>query len=338
MLLDAFRPAMVLVPLLLFPVVGGCGARDSKPAARARDSVSEWRGHGVCYGPHRDGQSPGGPSPTRAQIREDLHLMRPHWSLVRLYGSSEFAARVLDVIRADELELQVLLGVWVAAETRRDEQGTIVERLPDAAAANRRELDAAIALAAEYPQLILAVCVGNETQVSWSPHPCDLELLIEQVRRVREAIALPVTAADDYQYWLTPESRQLAREVDFITLHAHPLWNGKQLDEALAWLGEQVDAVRAIHPDRPVAIGETGWATSVADHGEQARLIQGVTGEAEQAIFYEAVREWSAEAGLTTFFFEAFDENWKGGDDPAEVEKHWGLLQADRTPKLALTR
>ena len=39
---------------------------------------------------------------------------------------------------------------------------------------------------------------------------------------------------------------------------------------------------------------------------------------------------------LLTGTFEAFDENWKGGDHPAEVEKHWGLFRADRTPKAAM--
>ena len=34
-----------------------------------------------------------------------------------------------------------------------------------------------------------------------------------------------------------------------------------------------------------------------------------------------------------TFFFEAFDEKWKGGEHPNEVEKHWGLIYSDRTPK-----
>jgi exo-beta-1,3-glucanase (GH17 family) len=48
------------------------------------------------------------------------------------------------------------------------------------------------------------------------------------------------------------------------------------------------------------------------------------------------VTRWARESGTTTFFFEAFDENWKGGDHPDEVEKHWGLFRADRTPKPAL--
>jgi exo-beta-1,3-glucanase (GH17 family) len=36
------------------------------------------------------------------------------------------------------------------------------------------------------------------------------------------------------------------------------------------------------------------------------------------------------------FYFEAFDEPWKGGADPRDVEKHWGLYNENRTPKAAM--
>ena len=34
--------------------------------------------------------------------------------------------------------------------------------------------------------------------------------------------------------------------------------------------------------------------------------------------------------------FEAFDEPWKGSPDPLEPEKHWGLFDVNRTPKLVM--
>ena len=40
-------------------------------------------------------------------------------------------------------------------------------------------------------------------------------------------------------------------------------------------------------------------------------------------------------SGTPIFIFEMFDEPWKGGDDPAEVEKHWGLFGLDREAKPA---
>jgi exo-beta-1,3-glucanase (GH17 family) len=163
-----------------------------------------------------------------------------------------------------------------------------------------------------------------------------LDSLIDHVRRVRAGVTVPVTVADDFNFWNKPESRVLAAEIDFITMHAHPMWNGLQLDGALTWLREQTAAVQATHSEHCVVVGETGWATSVHDRGEQAELIKGRPGEDAQKKFYDAVRAWANTHRLTVFFFEAFDENWKGGEHPAELEKHWGLFRANRTRKAAM--
>ena len=285
------------------------------------ESGGHWIGNAICYGPHRDGQRPGGPSPSAADLREGLRLMLPRWNLLRIYGSVEFAETLLAVIREDSLDMKVILGAWIA---------------PEAAAANRRELDTAIRLANAYPEIVRALSVGNETQVSWSAHKSSLEDLIGYVRRARADALVPVTVADDFGFWNTPESRALSAEVDFIMMHAHPMWNGLQLEDALPWLREQAAAVQAMHPGRTVVIGETGWASSVHDEGEQARLIQGRPGESEQKRFHDSVRAWAAAERRVVFFFEAFDENWKGGAHPAEVEKHWGLFRADRSAKAAM--
>jgi exo-beta-1,3-glucanase (GH17 family) len=300
------------------------------------ESDDRWVGNAICYGPHRDGQRPGGAAPSAAELREDLDLMLPHWNLLRIYGSSEFSETLLSLIRDDKLDMKVVLGVWIAPEERRDESGVVVERFPDAVSGNQREIDAAIRLAKNFPDIVIAVSVGNETQIFWSAHRSPLDILIHYVRRVRAGVDVPVTVADDFNFWNKPESRTLAAEVDFIMMHAHPMWNGLQLEDALTWLQEQIGVVQKMHPDRPVVLGETGWATSVHTEGEQAELIKGKPGEDEQRFFYEAVRKWADSERFPVFFFEAFDENWKGGPNPAEVEKHWGLFNADRSPKAAM--
>jgi exo-beta-1,3-glucanase (GH17 family) len=241
------------------------------------------------------------------------------------------------VIRENDIDIKVVLGVWIDPEERRDETGEVLERFEEAVASNRREVDAGIRLANAYPDIVEAVCVGNETQMSWSAHQSPLDILIGHVRSVRNGVDVPVTVADDYNFWNKPKSRELAAEIDFIMMHAHPMWNGLRLEGALGWLRDQLEVVRSLHPDRLVVIGETGWATSVIDEGEQGELIKGRPGEAEQKIFYEALRGWAVEERLIVFFFEAFDENWKGGNNPAEVEKHWGLFRADRSPKAAMS-
>jgi exo-beta-1,3-glucanase (GH17 family) len=297
-----------------------------------------WIGNAIAYGPHRDGQRPGGPTPTREQLAEDLRLMVRRWNLIRTYGAEGPADSILDVIRRDRLDLRVMLGIWVQAEDRRDSAGRVIERFPEAVAANRREIEAGVRLATQHPGLVIAVCVGNETQVFWSGNRVPPARLIGTVREVRARVNVPVTVADDFNFWNQPESRAVARELDFIVMHAHPLWNGRQLEEALDWTRATYAEVQAAHPRRLVVIGETGWATRRTDEGDQGRLMKGALGEAEQAAYYDAVTDWARREQVTTFFFEAFDENWKGGDHPDEVEKHWGLFRADRTPKRAVAR
>jgi exo-beta-1,3-glucanase (GH17 family) len=331
---------MALGLLLLASCTSTDRAADETPSGSRRPFQLEmhgrWIGNAICYGPHRDGQHPGGPSPSSAQLRQDLDLMLPHWSLLRVYSSEGFASTFLSMIREDELAMRVMLGVWVAVEERRDEHGAVLETFPEAQQANQREIEEAIRLAAEYPDIVVAISVGNETQIFWSAHKSPLDILIGHVRRVRSRVTVPVTVADDFNYWNKPESRLLADEIDFITMHAHPMWNGQQLPDAVGWLQDQLQAVQRIHPETDVVIGETGWATMVHDEGEQARLIKGKAGEPEQRTYYYDVRHWADQEGVPVFFFEAFDENWKGGPHPDEVEKHWGVFRADRSPKAAM--
>ena len=311
-----FLTVVFAVLALTAALAGYRDGRESRPFQAI--SEGKWIGNAVCYGPHRDGQRPGGPAPNADQIREDLLLMLPQWNLLRLYGSTGVVETILEVIHSDGLDMKVMLGVWIA---------------PEAAAANRREVQAAIRLANAYDGIVTAVSVGNETQVSWSAHRSSMDSLITYMRLVRTQTTVPVTVADDFNFWNKPESRRVADELDFITVHAHPLWNGKQLEEALPWVREQLAIVQKVHPERTLVLGETGWATSVHDEGEQTELIKGKPGAAEQKIFHDHVRDWGESTQRVVFFFEAFDENWKGGDHPNEVEKHWGLFGADRSRK-----
>jgi len=296
-----------------------------------------WIGDGIAYGPYRRGQSPEGPLPNDAETLEDLRILCRHWNLIRMYGASAEAERVLRLIREHGLPLRLVLGAWIGRDTG-----------PEARAANRRQVETAIRLANSYRDLVVAVNVGNETQVSWSWQPCDRAVLIGFIREVRSAIAQPVTTADDHDFWNKPEARAVAAEVDFIMLHAYALWNGRQLDEAIRWTAGVYDEIRRLYPDRPVIIGETGWATSrVLDRpgpdGESARM-KAETSLAAQENYLRQHRRWVRENQVVTLLFEAFDETWKGAGpagDPREAEKNWGLFTVDRQPKasfLALMR
>lgn len=305
------------------PTAGASAPRESPFVARPLDPFlgDRWIGQGISYGPHRDGQRPGGPSPTRAQLREDLELLRGRWGLLRIYSADEIAADLLSLIREERLPFKVLLGAWIA---------------PGAPADNQLQVTTAVRLGNAFPDVVLAVCVGNETQVSWSDHKVPIETLVDLLREARRGTRLPVTTADDFGFWVQPQSDQVAREVDFIVLHAYAMWNGKTLAEALDFTKEKYAEVARLHPDRTVVLGEAGWATRKHTEGDQAKYIQGEPGEAPQRVFYEQFTAWVVRERIVSTWFEAFDENWKGGPHPDEVEKHWGLFGADRAPKQAM--
>ena len=313
-------------------------AKQSSFHARPLDLVRGgiWRGEGVAYGPHRDGQRPFGASPSRTQMAEDLKIIASHWQAIRVYGAAGLGDSMLRTIKDEHVDLTVMLGAWIAPEETLPDSAGAVQRFPDRLASNRREIDAAIRLANAYPGIVSSVCVGNETQVFWTDHRSPAAVLIRYLREVRAKTKVPVTTADDLNFWNKPESDAVARECDFIVLHAHPLWNGKQLEEAIDWSRATLDDIRSRHPGQTIVLGETGWATQHNDTGDQGKLMKGRVGEAEQATFFAAYHAWVQKERVPSFVFEAFDENWKGGDRADEVEKHWGLYHADRTPKAAM--
>ena len=273
---------------------------------------------GVSYGPFREGQRPGGADPSPDQILEDLQILASRWGMIRIYSSRGPAEVILRTIKEQDIPLRLMLGVWIA----RDD--------PQANAAEVRE---GIRLANAFPAQVLAVSVGNETQVEWSGHRSSLESLVGHIRTVRSSVVQPVSTADDYNFWNKPVSQVVADEVDFLLLHAYAMWNQQTLENAVPWTASTLKSIRAVHPELPIVLGETGWATLLNPDGDEVKYIKAPAGVAEQTAFYADFTAWAASEALPYFYFEAFDEPWKGSDHPAEVEKHWGLYTEKREAK-----
>ena len=101
-------------------------------------------------------------------------------------------------------------------------------------------------------------------------------------------------------------------------------------NEGLAFTIDNIERVHAALPDKPIAILEAGWPTVAEEFPEQAN-------EENQARYYRDLLDWGTQTNTTVFFFEAFDEPWKGDPNNADgAEKHWGIFNVDRTPKLVM--
>ncbi len=295
-----------------------------------------WLGRAICYSGYRPGQSPDRRSyPSYQQVHEDLRLLARHWRILRLYDCTPHAELVLEVIRRERLELKVLLGGWLAAEA--DNPGCPwggrhgAEQLARNTLENGRELARLVALAGRHPAEVVAVSVGNEACVDWTDHLVPPARVLEYVRQVQGSVPQPVTVCENYVPWLGALDA-LAAQVDFISLHTYPAWEAKPPGEALPYTEANWWGVAERFPGKAVVITEAGWTTRSGGRGVRAEDANPVN----QAAYLAALERWSRTRQVLTFVFEAFDEAWKGADDPLEPEKHWGLFTEDRRPKLAI--
>ena len=293
-------------------------------------------GNAICYSGYRAGQSPqDGTFPSYAQIREDLRILRKHWTYLRLYDCSPHAETVLEVVSNEGMDFKIMLGANMRAEVSNGNCPWGAQFSDETLDANQREnseeVDRLIRLANRYPADVFAVSVGNEATVEWTDHMVPVDKLIGYVRRIRTAIEQPVTFCENYVPW-TDKLEPLAAELDFISLHTYPVWEYQTVEGALEYTKANYYRVADHYPGKPVVITEAGWTTSSNGRGiEPSNASQEL-----QAIYYRSLVDWTREARILTFVFEAFDEPWKGSDDPLEPEKHWGLFTVDRMPKLAL--
>lgn len=289
----------------------------------------------ICYSGYRDGQSPATQTyPTAAQVLEDLEILQAHgFRHLRLYDASPHADVVLETIRRHELPFKVLLGAWLDAEVSNPKctWGGVYpdDTLAKNRTANDAQVEQVIALAKRHESLVSGVSTGNEAVVEWTDHLVPVARVVELVERIRKAVGVPVTFCENWVPWTTPALAPLVEAVDFVSMHTYPVWESKGLEASMGWTEENFRAVAAHAKGKPVVITEAGWPTLANGRG----FPKEHAGQAQQLAYLERLAAWSADNGVLTFVFEAFDEAWKGSPDPAEPEKHWGLFHADRSPK-----
>jgi glucan 1,3-beta-glucosidase len=266
----------------------------------------------VSYTPFRAGQSPlvEGTRVEPWQIEEDLAFLAKYAGCVRTYAVDDGAESVLESARRHGLK--VMQGVWVSSNPEK----------------TRHEVETAIALAKPYPDVIVAVVVGNEVLLRGEMSANDLASII---RDIKARVAVPVTYADVWEFWL--RYPDLKNAVDFVTIHILPYWEDFPIpaERAAAHVAAIRAKVAAAMPGKDIVIGEFGWP-SAGRMRESAR-----PSPSNQA---RAIIETLALAQHEKFrlnVIEAFDQPWKRALEGA-VGAYWGIFdRATGAPKFPLT-
>ena len=292
----------------------------------------------ICYSGYRDGQSPETDElPTYDQVKQDLLILKDEWQSLRLYASDEHSKTVLDVISKEKMSFDVMLGAYIIAEMSNPEcpwgADYSEEQLQENRQHNQQEITKLIALANTYKDIVSSVSIGNEASVSWTDHLVPTESLVDYAKQIKSSVSQPVTFCENYVPWLD-KLKPLVDEIDFISIHTYPVWEYKSIQEGLAYTIENYNAVAQAYPDVQVVITEAGWATNSNGLGIDTDKVN----EVYQKQYYQQLMDWAEQEQVLVYFFEAFDESWKGSCDPLEPEKHWGLYKTDRSPKLVMNQ
>jgi len=177
-----------------------------------------------------------------------------------------------------------------------------------------------------------------------------------------------ITSSDNFASWggggeeyHKEELNELIRSVDYISMHTYPMhdthynpefWGvlasetelpdiekidvamQRSLKYAIAQYESVKKYMQELGVDKPIHIGETGWATVSNDlYGSSGSKA---TDEYKEGRYHELIREWTNENGIACFYFEAFDEPWKDAQNPEGSENHFGLFTVEGKAKYPL--
>ena len=266
----------------------------------------------VSYAPfRRTGSTPLVPTGavTAAQIEQDLALLKPLTNCVRTYGVAQGLDAVPGV--AHKLGMRVRQGVWLG----RDD------------AANRVEIERAVALAHDYRDVIDVLIVGNEVLLR---RDLSVEQLMGYLRQVRSRTDIKVTYADVWEFW--QRHARLQREVDWVTVHILPYWEDVPVAANVAadHVFKIAHDMQKVFAGKPIWVGETGWP---AAGRQRAGARPGVV---EQTLVVRQLASRATTEGLSINFIEAFDQPWKRALEGA-MGGAWGLFSADGTRRVNLS-
>lgn len=286
----------------------------------------------ICYSGYRKNQSPRkNIFPTDQEVLEDLVMLSTFVSYIRMYDTSYHVKQVLRLIRAHNIPLKVMLGVEPKGEIdnphchyggRHSQQDIKTHKT-----FNYKQLDEMIELSQTYDEEVLALSVGNENTSDWHHNLMPESSLVDHVLYVRSRTKKRITFCEGAYYW--KRNKELADVVDFISIHSYPMWQKIPLEKAVEATKNDYLSTQLMFPNKQIIFTELGWTT----HKEGDMMLDEAN-EENQKTYLEAITTWSHEHHILMFLFEAFDESWKGSENPNEPEKHWGIFDEQRKPKL----
>ncbi|WP_291784596.1 glycosyl hydrolase family 17 protein [Cecembia sp.] len=318
--------------------------------------------------------------PSVEQLKEDVKILSAMGiKILRTYNvqfphASNLLKAIQELKNEDgDFEMYLMLGAWI------DCKNAWTEMEPNhhvESEQNEGEIERAVALANQYPDIVKILAVGNEAMVRWATsyyvQPEVILKWVNHLQSLKVSGKLPedlwITSSDDFSSWgggdpsyHTEDLEKLAKAVDYISLHTYPYHNThynphfwrvpdeemhlteiEKVDAAMLrakdFAKTQYDSVASYMKSIGVEKPIHIGETGWASISDGFYGIDGsrATDEYKQALYHQLMRDWTNSEGISCFYFEAFNESWKDSENTNGSENHFGLFTITGEAKYAL--
>jgi exo-beta-1,3-glucanase (GH17 family) len=297
---------------------------------------------GYCYGPYRDNENPDmGIFPLSEEIEADFKIIQETNKVIRTYGCAGTLSSIPRLCQEyhidcypgawlgkykteNEKEISALIRIGLATHQYSDNIGyeEMIESLKFQPVFNPTLNSFGSFLSIRLTN-VKALIVGNEVLLRGDLTEGEL---ISYIREVKKA-GVAVTTAEIWEVWL--KHPRLAEEVDFLTVHIHPYWEGKPIDGAASYVVQCWKNMKKAFPGKRIVIGETGWPSDGKTIGKA------VPNPENQARFFKEFSSMAEDEGIEYFYFELFDETWKNNSE-GNAGGSWGVYNSRGSIKTGL--
>lgn len=334
--------------------------------------------HAISYGGYRETSRD--IQPTIAELKEDLKILHSMGiRILRTYNvhlaeAANLLAAIREMKKEDpDFEMYMMLGAWI--DCKNAWTNLPVDHNAESER-NETEINRAVELTNQYPDIVKIIAVGNEAMVKWAAsyyvQPSVILKWVNHLQTLKKEGKLPkdlwVTSSDNFASWggggseyHVEDLNNLIRAVDYISMHTYPMhdthynpdfWGIKPSE--VSWTDKQkIDTVMvrardyAVYQYNNVVKYMKSLSVDKPVHiGETgwstfSNYNYGDDGsracdEYKSALYFKLISEWSDKNNVSCFYFEAFDEQWKDAKNPHGSENHFGLINLKSEAKYVL--
>jgi exo-beta-1,3-glucanase (GH17 family) len=317
--------------------------------------------------------------PTIAELKDDLKILSAMGiKVIRTYNVQEPLPHASNILKAitelkkedPNFKMYVMLGAWIDCLNAWTDQPVNHDvESPN----NAGEIDRAVALANQYPDIVKVIAVGNEAMVKWATsyyvQPNVILKWVNHLQNLKKEGKLSkdlwITCSDDFSSWgggdplyHVEDLENLIKAVDYISMHTYAyhnshynpqFWGVPESDQGLSDI-QKIDGAmkRAIEFSQRQYDSVTNYMKSLGvnkpihigetgwasvSNGHYGPNGSKATDEYKQGLYYKQMRDWTNKKGISCFYFEAFNEKWKDANNPQGSENHFGLFTIEGKAK-----